>query len=83
MDVPGAILVINQLSKIDREIVPITPEEASKARLPVFKVTRNGKGEPLFCHVNRVDYIEYIRRTFGLIKKGAPIAKHIHNQSTS
>jgi hypothetical protein len=83
MDVPGAIIVLSQLEKVDRETIPITPEEALKAKLPVFHVLRDGKTQAVIsCQVNKKDYMEYLRSTFKLVRKGSNIVQQLHNQST-
>lgn len=69
MDTVSAMIMISRLEERKDKHVPIEASLAAKAKIPVAHVTRSPTGEPMFCHVNRLDLIRYLKTHNKIIKK--------------
>lgn len=65
-----AMMLIARLKKMDGKYIPLTHNDAKKTGLKVHHVTKNpDTDKPLFCFIDRLEYIKHLESSNNLIKK--------------
>lgn len=67
------MVAISRAKKLKTILIPLVTEDISGSGLTIVRTTIQPNGKPLFCYVDRLEYIRYLETKYQLIRKRASL----------